>query len=199
MELLAAAFRLANFAEQRMKHALACRRPVEFSPQVQPMILTPSHGSLPSGHATEVFAMAVVLWNLLRAGANPVYEDASYGVQLLRQAARIAINRTVAGVHFPVDSVAGALLGLTLGQYLANRARKHGDYQALGFDGATYPEEEDFDWNELYDVETWPATVKHNGNGGKAYVLNLNAQTMNSANHSNALHWLWTKAAAEWA
>ena len=38
-----------------IKHALACRRPIEYSPQVQPMILTPSHGSLPSGHSTKSF------------------------------------------------------------------------------------------------------------------------------------------------
>ena len=44
-----------------IKHALACRRPVEFSPQIQPMILTPGHGSLPSGHATEAFVVAFVM------------------------------------------------------------------------------------------------------------------------------------------
>ena len=53
LEVVAAALRLANHAEMRFKHALACRRPVEMSPQLQPMIQTPGHGSLPSGHATE--------------------------------------------------------------------------------------------------------------------------------------------------
>ena len=70
LELLAAALRLANFVEMRFKHALACRRPNEFSPQVQPMILTPSHGAFPSGHATEAFMAAFVLWRLLQAASD---------------------------------------------------------------------------------------------------------------------------------
>src|SRR6185369_11576991 len=41
LELLGAVFRLAQFVEFRLKHALACRRPIEYSPQIQPMILTP--------------------------------------------------------------------------------------------------------------------------------------------------------------
>ena len=72
LELLATAVRLAVFAEMRFKHALACRRPNEYSPQVQPMILTPGHGTLPMGHATETFIMAFVLWQLLtRSGVGP--------------------------------------------------------------------------------------------------------------------------------
>ncbi len=59
--------------------------------------------------------MAMVLIELLRASPNPAYDWEMYAVQLLRQAARVAVNRQVAGVHFPVDSAAGALLGLTLG------------------------------------------------------------------------------------
>jgi len=51
LELIDAALGLAAYAEQRLKHALACRRAMEYSPQVQPPILTPGHGSLPSGHS----------------------------------------------------------------------------------------------------------------------------------------------------
>ena len=150
LELLDLALRLAQFVEMRFKHALACRRPIEYSPQVQPMILTPSHGSLPSGHSTESFTAAVVLWSLLRdAGLKP-YADDSWGNQLMRQAARVAINRTVAGVHFPADSAAGAILGVTLGRYLVARATGADGYPAAGFNGEAYPEGEDFTWNELY-------------------------------------------------
>ena len=89
MELLEAVLQLARYVEQRVKHGLACRRPNEYSAQVQPIILTPGHGSLPSGHATEAFAVARVFCGLLRTGAiaprNP--NTAALSGSGLRQAA----------------------------------------------------------------------------------------------------------------
>jgi hypothetical protein len=63
LKLLTTVYRLATFVEMRVKHALAGRRAIEYSPQTQPMILTPAHGAIPSGHATESFAMAVCCGN----------------------------------------------------------------------------------------------------------------------------------------
>jgi membrane-associated phospholipid phosphatase len=163
VELLDAALRLAKYAEMRLKHALACRRPVEYSPQVQPMILTPGHGSLPSGHSTEAHLIAYLLWKLLEEaerkkipdGSGTASRDAAWREQLMRQAARIAINRTVAGVHFPVDSSAGQLLGLTLGEYLVHRCDRlvEAKYAPWYFDGSRFGENQDFVRTDLYGTD----------------------------------------------
>ena len=161
LELLAAAIRLANYTEMRFKHALACLRPNQFSAQIQPIILTPGHGSFPSGHATETFISALVLLRLLEASATVPYGDDQWAIQLMQLASRVAINRTVAGVHFPVDSAAGALLGLTLGQYFVNRCTQVATYNAYEFDGTLFPEpsdassppdDGDFYWFEFFDA-----------------------------------------------
>src|SRR5690242_17435987 len=89
IELIATVLRLARHVEMRFKHALASRRALEYSPQVQPMIATPTHGSYPSGHATETFSAAVVLGQLLyEVGSanniNKQYKDQSWREQLMR-------------------------------------------------------------------------------------------------------------------
>jgi membrane-associated phospholipid phosphatase len=117
-------------AEQRMKHLCSVPRPVDLSPQIQPIITTPGHSAYPSGHATEAFAQATILAALrlsasgvpdaeliegILARLSPAVEAAPVTdpvILLYRLAARIADNRTVAGVHYPVDSAHGALLGL---------------------------------------------------------------------------------------
>jgi membrane-associated phospholipid phosphatase len=146
IELLATAIRFATTVEMRIKHALNVPRPIVLSPRIQPIIQTPGHGSLPSGHATESYAVATVLTHLyaqVDKRDTPFLQLAATDIQAQTQryklAARIAINRTVAGMHFPIDSAAGAVLGVTLGEYLVARAR--GDQKLLNrraFDPAEY-------------------------------------------------------------
>ena len=54
---------------------------------------------------------------------------------LLNAAGRISQNRTVAGVHFPVDSIAGSALGVQLGKYLVNRASGNAQLDDIDFNG----------------------------------------------------------------
>ena len=65
-ELVNIVLQFCVYVEMRFKHALACWRPVEYNAQVQPMITTPGHGSFPSGHATQAYAVAHVLKALLK-------------------------------------------------------------------------------------------------------------------------------------
>ena len=118
LRLLHIANQLALFTEMQMKHIFACARPVEYSPQVQPMITTPGHGTYPMGHGCEARVMARLLAALTLpvGGANPTWDSLNH--QLDRLAERIAENRIVAGVHFRVDQGAGDALGNALADYL---------------------------------------------------------------------------------
>ena len=113
LALLTAALQWVITVELRFKHAFGCPRPAELSPQVQPCITTPGHGTFPMGHAVQAFLLAGLLQDLLGVDA-----DDAWGIQLTRTAFRISINRVVAGLHFPVDLVAGLVLGQTLVRYL---------------------------------------------------------------------------------
>lgn len=202
-ELLEVVFRLARHVEHQFKHALACRRPVELSAQVQPIIETPGHGTLPSGHSTEAFMAAFVLWELLKDAHLDPYGEESYGIQFMKLANRIAVNRTVAGVHFPLDSAAGATLGLTLGAYFVGRAKGGvGSYTPAHFDGrATVPAEDtsighrDFHWTMAFDVKA--GRIREDEDAHPSIKL-LKDRVNLEGQGSEILHWLWDEARKEW-
>jgi PAP2 superfamily len=114
----------------RFKFALGVPRPMEFSALVQPVILTPGYTAFPSGHATEAYFAAELLSMLhyTNSDGSKFPKDpkdsarSSVRGQLHRLAFRVAENRVVAGLHFPIDSVAGQLLGITLARYFVSRA-----------------------------------------------------------------------------
>lgn len=199
--LLEMALELARMASQRVKHGMACRRPNEYSPQIQPMILTPAHSALPSGHATEAFTAALVLWRLLREAGDP-YLDKGLGPQLLRLASRIAVNRTVAGVHFPIDSVAGSLLGMTLADYFLARCGAGGvrRYQPAHFNGKAAPiGGRDFRWDQIYDPLARAVRFHQTGSDTHPAVLAWSGPIDLAGDApSEPLEWLWVKARAEW-
>ena len=79
-------------------------RPPVVNPLPKPLVRVPSDHSFPSGHAASSFACAVVL-----AWAVP-----KLTVPLLLLAAAIAWSRVYVGVHYPLDVVGGAVLGVAV-------------------------------------------------------------------------------------
>jgi hypothetical protein len=142
------------------------------------MILTPGHGSLPSGHATEAFMTARVLEALLAPAGDSLLHD-----QLMRQAARIAINRQIAGVHFPVDSAAGQVLGLALGDYFVACCKGGVEVRRRRFDGTAFKGDRNFVWGEIEQDK--PAHFDF-------------GSTVLTPGMLPGLHWLWEEAKGEW-
>ena len=77
-------------------------RPFAASPDVVALIHQPSTYSLPSAHAAIAFAIATAL-----ARAHPLLGIAAFLIAIL-----VAFGRVAAGVHYPSDVLAGALLGV---------------------------------------------------------------------------------------
>jgi hypothetical protein len=185
LQLIEIALGLCVHVEMRLKHIFATLRPVELSPQIQPMIPTPGHGSWPSGHSTEAFAVATLLESFMdqtRPGKN---DGQNSRTQLQRLAARIAVNRTVAGVHYPVDSAVGRLLGTSLGEFFVARATG-GSVRLRGFDSDKFVEVDgapkDFKLSDPMDAGAYSV-------GGPAIPLP----------QADALGWLWQEALKEWS
>ena len=97
---------------QRFKHALVCPRPNDYAARMRPLIQTPAHGTLPMGHAAEAYAVTTVLGTLLGADVGTLGLLSQY-------AHRVAENRILLAVHFPVDASAGRMLGEALAHYVA--------------------------------------------------------------------------------
>jgi hypothetical protein len=181
-ELINILLQFCVYVEMRFKQALACWRPVECNAQVQPMITTPGHGAFPMGHGTNAYAVAYLLRKLLKLdAAHPTVIE-----QLERQAARIVYNRVIAGVHFPVDSMAGRMLGVALGEYFVGRCTGSQTFMARkfiagGIDGAAAT-----DFNPFSGTQAL--------NAGPFYSQSVGANIAKS----DLMEHVWDKAQYEW-
>jgi hypothetical protein len=152
-EWLGAALSLVIPVEVRLKHALACRRPVANSPQVQPVITTPGHGTYPMGHAAQIYMLVEVLKVLLCLNNRP-----AQALQLDRLAERVSINRVVAGVHFPIDAQAGRALGLATARYFLMRCGLQEVDAPAGF-GEGLQDKQAMSWDFPSDMKTVEAAA----------------------------------------
>jgi undecaprenyl-diphosphatase len=94
----------SNIVVYVLKAIVARPRPFDMLSGVH-VLENETFGSFPSGHAANAFLAAFLL-----AQAYPKYRWWFYGL-----AAVVAFSRVYMGVHYPLDVVAGALLGLGAG------------------------------------------------------------------------------------
>ena len=100
----------ADGAAELLKSAVGERRPQ----LARPLIGIPHSESFPSGHAATSFACATVLSVLVPRGAPAFYV----------LAAAIAYSRLYVGVHWPLDVVGGAALGVVIALLLLSEVRR---------------------------------------------------------------------------
>ncbi|QDG76407.1 phosphatase PAP2 family protein [Labrenzia sp. PHM005] len=201
LEFIRMCLRAVSLIEMQVKHMMACRRPDCFWPQVQPMIQTPSHSCYPSGHGTEAFLLATLLRHFAKSSLpHPAtdWSTAWYGEvskQLLRQAARIAQNRVVAGVHFPIDNAAGAVLGVSVANFILKLADASAtDLFGRSFNSANFGGSNDF-------THTTANGILDRGNlstpGNAAFSTELDLEIPHLEG-SSALSAVYQQAKKEW-
>ena len=87
-----------------LKNVFGVQRPNVRYPEPEPLVTTPTDLSFPSGHAATSFAGATLIARSVPRLAVPLYV----------LAAAIAFSRIYVGVHYPLDIVGGALLGVAV-------------------------------------------------------------------------------------
>ncbi len=102
--LTAAAVWTTDLMSMGLKEVFDRPRPFEELPAAEPLLRATVGESLPSGHASTSFAGALVLAYLVRRAIPALFV----------LAALIAFSRVYLGVHYPLDIVAGAVLGLAV-------------------------------------------------------------------------------------
>lgn len=88
-----------------LKNLIARSRPCWINETVDMLIAVPNDYSFPSGHTMSSFAAAAVI----------MHKDKKQGIAAYILASLIAFSRLYLYVHFPTDVVAGAVIGIFIG------------------------------------------------------------------------------------
>jgi undecaprenyl-diphosphatase len=98
----------ADLLSLALRQLIGRERPFHVYAEPRPLVHEPSSGSFPSGHASAAFACATVI-----ASASP-----RAGVAAFVLAALVAWSRVYVGVHWPLDVIGGAVLGVVVATVL---------------------------------------------------------------------------------
>jgi undecaprenyl-diphosphatase len=109
--LLASDF-VADGLSLALRQAIGRDRPPLVYPEPKPLVAVPHSGAFPSGHASTAFACATVI-----AWASPRLRVPAFVL-----AAAIAWSRVYVGVHWPLDVLGGAVLGVLVSTVLLKLA-----------------------------------------------------------------------------
>jgi undecaprenyl-diphosphatase len=104
----------ADLLATLLKVAVGRERPYEVVLAADPLLRWDVSGSFPSGHAATSAAGAVILAYLLGRG----------GLWLGLLAVAVSFSRVYVGVHYPLDVLAGAALGVGVGLVAAALVRR---------------------------------------------------------------------------
>ena len=87
-------------------------RPSFLNPELKPIIMNPNHASYPSGHSTIAYFLGYIFSYILPEKKQLLMKDAN----------RIAVNREIAGVHYPSDTLGGKRIAQ---QYFSHILKNH--------------------------------------------------------------------------
>jgi undecaprenyl-diphosphatase len=110
--ILVAADLVADVLSYGLRQWIGRERPPLVYPEPRPLVHTPHSGAFPSGHSAAAFACATVI-----AWASP-----RLAVPAFVLAAAIAFSRVYVGVHWPLDVLGGAALGVLVATALLKLA-----------------------------------------------------------------------------
>ena len=142
------------------KHILGRARPKLFDTlgpfDFQLFSFDPDHASFPSGHATNIFALATVLAMLWPRGKVLLYTVAAW----------IAASRVLIGQHYFTDAVGGAILGTAFPYLVRERfAARRWLFESAPGGGYRLRGERTRNWLG------WPATSASDRTPGKARLF----------------------------
>jgi len=123
--LTVVAVALADASATGLKAAFERERPPLRYTEPAPLVGVPDSGSFPSGHAATSFAGAAIL-SFAFPRLAPI---------MLVLAAAVAFSRIYVGVHYPLDIVGGAVLGVAVAvglKFVVRRRQREVRQQSAG-------------------------------------------------------------------